>query len=401
MPADATVNTTNALEATDTPANKLVALVAEGQAVWLDAITRQLVRDGELRRMIEQDGLRGMTSNPTIFQKAIAAGDAYDAQLAELAARGLSAGEIFEALAARDIQAACDLFRPVYDRTAMLDGLVSIEVSPRLAHDADGTVAEARRLWRTVDRPNVMIKVPGTDAGVTAVDVLLRDGINVNVTLLFSLQMHARVMHTYLDALEARVAEGRAIDHVASVASFFVSRVDTLVDQQLEAAADRLQQAGDQRRSDRARTLLGTAAIANARLAYAQFRELFASERFARLRQRGAQLQRPLWASTSAKNPAYRDVVYVEELVGPNTVNTLPLETLRAFQAHGRVRCTLDTNPTAARKSVASLAEVGVDLERCAQQLEAEGLALFTAAYDELIIGVERKRQDFSQRPQH
>ena len=246
-----------------------------------------------------------------------------------------------------------------------------------------------------------MIKVPGTDAGVTAVDVLLRDGINVNVTLLFSLQMHARVMHTYLDALEARVAEGRAIDHVASVASFFVSRVDTLVDQQLEAAADRLQQAGDQRRSDRARTLLGTAAIANARLAYAQFRELFASERFARLRQRGAQLQRPLWASTSAKNPAYRDVVYVEELVGPNTVNTLPLETLRAFQAHGRVRCTLDTNPTAARKSVASLAEVGVDLERCAQQLEAEGLALFTAAYDELIIGVERKRQDFSQRPQH
>jgi len=391
------VDTQNATQAEDAHKNALVALVAEGQSLWLDYITRPLVRDGELRRLIEKDGLRGMTSNPTIFQKAIAAGDAYDEQITELVGKGKNAGEVFEALAVRDIQDACDLFRPVYDRTEGLDGVVSIEVSPTLAHDTEGTVVEARRLWAAVDRPNVLVKVPGTAEGAVAVQLLLRDGINVNVTLLFSLRNHERVMQAYLEALEARVAAGQPVDRLASVASFFVSRVDTLVDKQLQEWITAAEAAGDGARAARLRGLLGKAAIANAKLAYARFRELFDGERFARLRQHGANVQRPLWASTSVKNPAYRDVLYVEDLIGRDTVNTLPLETLKAFEDHGTVRRTVDEGLDEARAALAALAEVGIDFDAATQQLEDEGVSLFSKSYDELIAGVEKKRADIQQ----
>jgi transaldolase len=377
----------------DARTNALVALVGEGQSIWLDFISRDLVRGGQLRCLVEQDGLRGMTSNPSIFQKAIAAGDAYDEQLAQLAAEGRSAGEIFEALSVQDVREACDLFRPLYDRSAGQDGVVSIEVSPRLAHDADGTLIEARRLWASVDRPNVLIKVPGTTAGAAAAEQLLTDGINVNITLLFSLANHERVMLAYLAALEARASQGLPIDRIASVASFFVSRVDTLVDRLLGERIEAARQAGDTARQRRLEEFLGTAAIANAKLAYARFRELFDSERFARLAAEGASVQRPLWASTGVKNPAYRDVVYVEELIGPDTVNTLPLETIRGFQAHGIVARSVDRGLDQARATMRALEqEAGLDFAALTQQLEDDGLALFVQSYDELIAGVERKR---------
>lgn len=391
------VDTENAVAAKEAPQNALVALVAEGQSIWLDYITRRLVHDGELRKLIEDDGLRGMTSNPTIFQKAIAAGDAYDEQITQLVGHGKSAGEIFEQLAVKDIQDACDLFRPVYDRTEGLDGVVSIEVSPSLAHDTDGTVVEARRLWQEVDRPNVLIKVPGTAEGAVAVQQLLRDGINVNITLLFSLQNHERVMLAYLDALEQRTAAGQPVDRLSSVASFFVSRVDTLVDKLLQERIEEAERTGDRARQERLRGLLGKAAIANAKLAYARFRELFGDERFARLRQRGAKVQRPLWASTSVKNPDYRDVRYVEELIGPDTVNTLPQETLKAFQDHGAVRRSVDEGLAEARATLAGLGEVGIDFDAVTQQLEDEGVALFATSYDELIKGVEHKRAELQE----
>ncbi len=385
------VDTANAVRAEEAPQNPLVALVALGQSIWLDYITRDLVQGGELKRLIEEDGLRGMTSNPTIFQKAIASGQAYDDQIRELVAQGVGASEVFEALAVADIRAACDLFRPVYDQTDGLDGYVSIEVAPALARDTEGTIAEARRLWQRVDRPNVMIKVPGTDEGTPAVKHLLREGINVNITLLFSRQHHERVMWAYVEALEERVAAGQPVDGIASVASFFVSRVDTLIDKLLDeqitaASSDPAAQA-------RWRGLQGKAAIANAKLAYARFREIFDSGRVAALRARGARPQRPLWASTSTKNPAYRDVVYVEALIGPDTVNTLPHPTLQAVVDHGVVRRTVDEGLEEAHATLAALAEAGIDEDAVTGQLEAEGIAAFAASYDELIAGVEQKRQ--------
>jgi transaldolase len=384
------IDTANAAQAKDAPRNPLVALVALGQSVWLDYITRDLVRGGGLRELIERDGIRGMTSNPTIFQKAIAAGQAYDQQISELIGQGRDAGAIFEALAVRDIQDACDLFRPLYDETGGADGYVSIEVAPRLAHDGPATEAEARRLWQAVGRPNVMIKVPGTSEGAQAIAPLLRDGINVNVTLLFSLASHERVMWAYVEALEARAAAGQPLDRIASVASFFVSRVDTLVDRLLD---ERIAQTSDAAEQERLRSLRGRAAIANARLAYARFREIFDGERFARLRAQGAQVQRPLWASTGTKNPAYGDVYYVEALIGPDTVNTVPEPTLRAFLDHGQVRRTVDTGLDEARATLDALAKAGIDYDAVTRQLEDEGIALFIASYDELIAGVEQKRQ--------
>ena len=390
MSTDRPVDTANAAAAKDAPVNPLVALVALGQSIWLDYITRDLIRGGELRRLIEQDGLRGMTSNPTIFQQAIGGGAAYDTQIEELLGQGKDAGAIFEALAVQDIQEACDLFRPLYDRTSAADGYVSLEVSPHLAHDTAGTLEEARRLWGLVERPNVMIKVPGTDAGIAAVGELLAEGLNVNITLLFARERHEQVMWTYVEALERRDAAGLPLDRIASVASFFVSRVDTLVDRLLQAQIAAA--SGDRARQERLRSLLGMSAIANARLAYARFREIFDGERFAALRARGAMVQRPLWASTSAKNPAYRDVVYVEELIGPDTVNTLPHSTLLAFQDHGEVRRTLDARAEHALAIMGALPEFGVDFTTVTSQLEAEGIASFAASYDELIAGVEQKR---------
>ena len=382
-------DTTNTRRGRDTSSNPLLALNGQGQSLWLDHITRDLVRGGELQRLIDEDGLCGQTSNPTIFQEAIAAGRAYDDQIAALARAGHDARAIFEALAVTDIQEACDLFRPLYDRTNGADGFVSIEVSPKLAHDTQATIAEARRLWQRVARPNLLVKVPGTAAGAPAVEQLLREGINVNITLLFALRNHERVMWHYINALEQRATVGQPIDHMASVASFFVSRVDTLVDKQIEA---RIAQTSDPAEQTQLRRLLGTAAIANAKLAYERFRTIFGSERFQQLQARGARVQRVLWASISTKNPAYRDVRYVEELIGPDTVVTAPLKTIQAFKDHGQVRRTLDTNVEDARATLALLQSFGIDYDAVTQQLEDQGVAAFAKSYDELLAGVERKR---------
>ncbi|MEN9508391.1 MAG: hypothetical protein RLZZ621_954, partial [Gemmatimonadota bacterium] len=311
---------------------RLHALHAAGQSLWLDYIDRTMLGNGDLARRIAEDALTGMTSNPTIFEKALAEGTAYDAELATVPA-SVSDREAFFVLAATDVRQACDQFRGVYDATAAVDGYVSLEVSPDLARDTDGTVAEARRLWASVDRPNLMIKVPGTPEGALAIRTLIADGINVNVTLLFSVEAHARVIEAYLAGLEARAAKGLPIDRVASVASFFVSRVDAAIDKQLDVMA-----AANAADAEGILALKGKAAIANAKMAYRLFQASFSGGRWEALASRGARVQRPLWASTSTKNPAYRDVIYVEELIGPDTVNTLPPATLEAFRDHGDVR---------------------------------------------------------------
>ncbi len=366
----------------------LVALAQLGQSIWLDFITRDLVRKGELRDLIEQDGLRGMTSNPTIFQKAIASGNAYDEQLQELIGAGESAENIFEALAVKDIQDACDLFAGVYESSNGEDGMVSIEVSPLLANDTQGTIDAGRRLWQAVNRPNVMIKVPGTEAGIPAIRQLIADGINVNVTLLFSIQRHEDAMNAYIQGLMDRAAAGHPVDRIASVASFFISRVDSLVDKLLDAKIADASTDADRARLD---ALKGKAAIANAKLAYARFRDIFNQGELDELRDQGARVQRPLWASTSTKNPTYRDVLYIEELIGPDTVNTVPYDTMRAFQDHGVVKRTIDQDVDAARSVLAALAEEGISYDDVTRQLEEEGVALFVKSFDDLIGGVQQK----------
>lgn len=367
--------------------NRLQDLHDAGQSVWLDFIDRTLLRDGRLERMIQGDALVGMTSNPTIFEKALAEGTAYDAQIAA-AAGERGALELFELIETDDVRAACDHFRETYERTERRDGYVSIEVSPAHAHSAGDTVEEAHRLWRTVDRPNVMVKVPGTLAGAAAVRRLIADGINVNVTLLFSLEAHARVIEAYLAGLEDRAAAGAPIDACASVASFFVSRVDTEVDKRLEALA--AARGGDDR-GEAVLALRGKAAIANARQAYALFRARFAGARWDALAARGAMVQRPLWASTSTKNPAYRDVVYVEQLIGPDTVNTLPPATMNAFRDHGVVERTVDHDLPGAARHLEALAHLGIDLGAVTDQLLEDGLAAFQKSFDALLAGLERK----------
>lgn len=357
----------------------LHALRDSGQSIWLDYIDRTLVAGGELARRIEDDALTGMTSNPTIFEKALGQGTAYDDQLAALAG-DRTAWAIFEAIETDDVRAACDVFAPIHARTDGVDGYVSIEVSPGAAHDPDATVEEARRLWSAVDRPNVMIKVPGTPAGCRALRRLIAEGINVNVTLLFSCQAYAQVIAAYLDGLEEGATAGRDVRRVASVASFFVSRVDTEVDKRLDAIG-----------TPEALRLRGTAAVANARLAYALFRERFAGPRWGALAAHGARVQRPLWASTGTKNPAYSDVVYVDELIGPDTVNTLPPATLAAFRDHGTVRRTVDADLDGARASLAAIAAVGVSLDDVTDQLLVEGLDAFQRSFDSLVAGIERK----------
>lgn len=371
--------------------NRLADLLEQGQSAWLDFINRAMLHNGDLQRLIDAEGLRGLTSNPTIFEQAIAAGDDYDAQIRELVTARQPAEIIFEALAVRDIQEACDRFYPLYERTGGADGFVSFEVSPGLAHNTEGALNAARHLWRSIGRPNVMIKIPATDAGLPAIEQLLTEGVNINITLLFSLQTYERVLESHLTALERRAEAGLPIERLASVASFFVSRVDTLVDRLLE---ERIARSRDQADQGRLSALLGRAAIANARLAYAHFRTVVASERFARLRDRGAHMQRLLWASTSTKNPTYRDVYYVEELIGPDTVNTMPLATLRAFQDHGEVQRTLDRDLDAARAVWRQLQAAGIDYAAVTAQLETEGIDAFDASHSTLIAGVEQKRAD-------
>ncbi len=368
--------------------NRLQQLHDAGQSIWLDYIDRRMLRDGDLERRIRDEALTGMTSNPTIFEKALAEGEAYDEQLAAAKA-GLSAWELFELVEVQDVQTACDQFRGVYAATNGRDGYVSIEVSPGVADDPDATVEEGRRLWQAVDRPNVMIKVPGTESGARAVRTLLADGINVNVTLLFSVDAHRRVMEAYLDALEARAAAGQPVDRVASVASFFVSRVDNEVDKRLAAVAATL----PEDRRAHALALQGKAAIANAKMAYKAFRETFAGPRWAALEARGAMVQRPLWASTSTKNPAYRDVLYVEQLVGPDTVNTMPPATLDAFRDHGETSRTVDADVAEAERALADLEALGISMREVTDKLLGEGIASFQKSFDGLLANLGRKME--------
>jgi len=345
-----------------------------------------MLHDGRLVKLIEQDALVGMTSNPTIFEKALAEGAAYDAQISS-APGELNPAELFELIETDDVRTACDRFAPVFESTERQDGYVSIEVSPSQAFDADATVIEARRLWSTVDRPNVMVKVPGTPEGALAIRRLIAEGINVNVTLLFAIEAHDRVIEAYLAGLEDRLAAGQPIDHLASVASFFVSRVDTEIDKRLNAmAAD----APNEKR-DYLYSLRGRAAIANARLAYRLFTQRFSGERWERLAARGAMVQRPLWASTSTKNPAYRDVIYVEQLIGPHTVNTLPPATMEAFRDHGVVTRTVDMGFEQAEADLAELEAVGISIAQVTEQLLSEGVSSFQRSFDTLLAGLSRK----------
>ena len=358
--------------------NPLVDLGRLGQSIWYDYITRDLMASGALRRLIEQDGLAGMTSNPTIFEQAISGSNDYDADIRRLATKGHRAEAIFDALSIADVQAACDAFRPVYDATNGVDGLVSIEVSPALAHHAEATLVEARRLWGAVDRPNLMIKIPGTAAGLPAIERAIAEGINVNVTLLFAVHRHRDVIGAYLRGLEQRLADGLAVDRIASVASFFVSRVDSKIDPWLDAAG-----APPEVRS--------TAAVANACTAYDTFAHAFRGSRWERLAAAGAQIQRPLWASTSTKDPRLPDVYYVEALIAPHTVNTLPPATLEAYRDHGRPEVRLPAGLAAAPHQLAALAEHGVDLDRATRELEDEGVQKFADSYHKAIASIEQK----------
>lgn len=357
----------------------LHALNAAGQSLWLDYIDRTMLHNGELERRIRDEALTGQTSNPTIFEKALAQGTAYDAQITS-ATSVTNAWAMFELVETDDVRRACDLFMPVYERTKSIDGYVSIEVSPGAAHDAAATVEEAHRLWKTVDRPNVMIKVPGTAEGAIALRRLIADGINVNVTLLFAVEAHARVIEAYLSGLEDRVRGGGAVDRIASVASFFVSRVDSEIDKRLEKIG-----------TPDALSLRGQAAVANAVLAYALFLEQFAGPRWSALAAKGAQVQRPLWASTGTKNPAYSDVKYVETLIGPDTVNTLPPATLDAFRDHGTVARTVDADIDGARRALGAIGAQGISLSDVTDQLLAEGLSSFQKSFDTLIGGLVGK----------
>ncbi len=368
--------------------NTAQQLAQVGQSLWYDNIQRGLLDNGEMAGMVARGEIRGVTSNPTIFMNAITKSNDYDAGLAPLAAIGQSAEAIFWQLAIEDIQAAAGLFLPLYRETDGGDGFVSIEVNPSLANDTEPTLAEARSLWRRVDRPNLMVKIPATRAGIPAIRAAIAGGVNVNVTLIFSRQRYAEVMDAYLSGLEQRAAAGLPVDSIASVASFFVSRVDSNVDARLQAIIQ-----GDGARGDEAAALLGRAAIANARLAYADFKRTFAGPRWEKLRAAGARVQRPLWASTGTKNPAYSDVLYVEELIGPDTVNTVPPQTLVAFLEHGRVALTLECDLDEAARTFDRLAALGIAMDEVTEQLEWEGVKSFADAFAALLKAVEERRR--------
>ncbi len=372
--------------------NPLKALQDHGQAVWLDFLSRGFTANGGLKKLIDEDGLRGETSNPSIFEHAIGHSDEYDEAIARmLKAHDHSPGEIFEQIAVEDIQKATDVFRPVFEATRGADGFVSIEVSPYLAKDTDATIAEAKRLWREVGRKNVMIKVPATPEGLPAIRDLIADGINVNITLLFAQQVYEEVVEAYLSGLEAFAAKGGDIARIASVASFFVSRIDTAVDKMLDEKIARANDPDEKKRLD---ALKGKIAIANAKLAYQSYQRLFSGKRWEALAAKGAKPQRLLWASTGTKNKAYSDVLYVEELIGPDTVNTMPVATMDAFREHGKLRDSLAENPEAARRLLDDLGRAGISLDAITDKLVKEGVQLFADAADKLLGAVARKRND-------
>ncbi|MGB3940295.1 MAG: transaldolase [Candidatus Manganitrophaceae bacterium] len=361
-------------------ANPLKTLGTLGQSIWLDYIRRDLITSGQLRRLIEEDGLRGMTSNPSIFEKAIVDSHEYDEEIRAMALEGKEVKAIYETISQRDVQSAAGEFRSVYDKTDGNDGYVSLEVNPHLAHDTQGTVEEAHRLWKTLARPNVFIKVPATIEGLSAIQELISEGINVNVTLLFGLPRYRQVAEAYLAGLAARAARGQSVKHVVSVASFFVSRIDGMVDPLLEKV---IVQGGE--KADLAKTLRGRVAIASAKVAYQRYKEIFGSDRFKALAGQGARVQRLLWASTSAKSPDDSDVKYVEALIGPDTVNTAPLETLDAYRDHGDPKTRLEQNIKEARLVLERLAELGISLDHVTQQLEDDGVEKFNKPFDKLM----------------
>jgi transaldolase len=366
--------------------NRVRRLLEEGQSIWLDFISRDLMSSGRLSRLIE-GGLRGMTSNPSIFEKSVSAGDAYDDEIADLARRGLDADHIFDRLAVADVTAACHQFDRVYRQTDGADGFVSIEVWPRLASETEETLAEAHRLAEAVACPNVMVKIPATKPGIPAVRRALASGLNVNITLMFSLADYEAAAEAYLQALEERAAAGRPLHSVHSVASFFVSRIDVLVDSWLEAKAG---EAGP--RAEQILSLRGKLGVANSRLAYKRFAEILESDRWKTLAAKGATVQRILWASTSTKNPLYDDLLYVNNLIGPHTVNTLPENTLEAFKDHGVVRRTVDEDLNAARAHMDALAEVGIDVDAATAKLQVDGVEIFVRSFDKVVGVVEQRR---------
>jgi len=366
--------------------NPLLALAALGQSIWLDYTRRDLILSGELRRLIEEDGLRGMTSNPSIFEKAIVGSQIYEEDIRAMTFDGKSPKMIYETLSQRDVQGAADEFRSVYDKTDARDGFVSLEVNPHLAHDTKGTIVEARRLWRALNRPNVFIKVPATAEGLPAIQQLISEGINVNITLLFGLPRYRQVAAAYIAGIEARTNEGKSVEHVASVASFFVSRIDTLVDPLLEK---HIAQGG--KAADVAKKVRGQVAIASATMAYQIYKEIFQSERFQKLADRGARVQRLLWASTSTKNPDYSDLKYVESLIGSDTINTVTVETLDAYRSHGEPKARLEQNVEQAGWVLQRLPELGINLDQVTQQLEDEGVERFNQSFDKLMNALIKK----------
>jgi transaldolase len=369
--------------------NPLLELKALGQSVWLDDIDRGQQRSGLFQRLIDEDGITGATGNPTIFEHSINNDTSYDEQMQQLIAEGKGAQEIYEALAMTDVKTVADLLRPIYNRTDGQDGFVSIEVSPYLAHDTEATLTEVRRFWHTIDRPNLMVKIPSTPAGVPAIRQALSEGININITLIFSLKNYRQVVEAYLSALEERKAQGMNISHIASVASFFVSRVDVMVDKLLE---DKIK-VPSANAEQQLRTLQGKVAIANARLVYQEFKRLFSGSRFEALRQQGAHVQRPLWASTSTKNPAYRDILYAEELIGPDTVDTMTLKTIESFRDHGNVRLSAEDDIPQASAQLAALESVGISYDQVTQQLQDEGVQRFADSFKNLFACIEDKRK--------
>ncbi|MBI2963323.1 MAG: transaldolase [Deltaproteobacteria bacterium] len=369
-------------------ANPLIRLQLLGQSPWHDNISRRLLTSGALKKMVADGDITGLTSNPTIFEQAIASSTDYDEDLERLAREGKSAEQIFDALAVADIRDAADVLAPVFERTHGADGFVSIEVAPKLANDTPATIREARRLWSAVNRPNLMVKIPATAAGVPAVEQSIADGLNINVTLIFSLKRYEEVMDAYLGGLIRRLESGQKVDGIASVASFFVSRVDTLVDKLID---ERLA-AGAERR-DLLQSLKGKAAIANAKLAYVAFRKKFSTEAFAVLKNHGARVQRPLWASTSTKNPAYPEVYYVEALIGPDTVDTMPPATLAGYKDHGNPEVRIDGRVDEARRVMDQLDEAGIRMEDVTRKLEEDGVAAFAKSFDSLIAVVEKRRR--------
>lgn len=369
-------------------ANPMVELFdRQQQSPWLDFIRRNMLHNGEMKRYIEQDGIRGVTANPTIFAQAIGAGDDYDTQIASLSSKGVAPADMFEQIATQDIRDAADLLRPVYDASDGGDGYVSIEVSPDKAFQTQPTIDEAKRWWANIDRPNVLIKIPATSEGIPAIEACIAAGINVNITLIFAISVYEQVMEAYIRGLERRLASGQDLRRIHSVASFFVSRVDTATDKRIEAKVGEVTGAA----GAKLRMLLGKAAVANARIAYERYAGVFGAPRFQKLEAAGARRQRPLWASTGTKNKAYSDILYVQELIGPGTVNTMPPATIDAFRDHGVARCSIDDGVPAAHAVMRDLATAGISIDDVTDELQREGVEAFSKSFREITETTARK----------